>query len=174
VWALIKPFSSWCNRSTFIQRDILYPAWPAARFGQSANFHSLTLWAGVVDKWRSRWGSWWRGLQAKPGMSSGHISHRGHHSLFTIVMVHYSGYHAWNDAIAVNAWWVRLSAHRTSNPIFTDSSRAWNIVAIDSWLVKQLVWVVDPFGHFGKRPISIEPFVLTDCLFALARLQILR
>jgi hypothetical protein len=32
------------------------------------------------------------------------------------------------------------------------------------------VWVSGPFGQFGQRPISNNPFALSDHLFALERL----
>ena len=36
------------------------------------------------------------------------------------------------------------------------------------------MWAFGQFEHFGKRPISINPFVLTDRLFAFEGLLILR
>ena len=45
-----EPSSSCCNRSKFIQLYILEPAWASVKFGRSANFHSPTSSAAVVEK----------------------------------------------------------------------------------------------------------------------------
>ena len=146
MWSLNKHFSSWCDRSTLTQHYILQLLWASAEFGQSANFHSHIPAAAIVDKWRYCWGWWHLGLQVKPGMSSWHITHRGHQSLFTIVMVHRCGLLARNDPNRCNVSRMQPSALSTDIPLFAVSSSARIIVAIDSSLanlfVRSLVYLV--------------------------------
>jgi len=93
---------------------------------------------------------------------------------FAIVIVRSSWLSARDDAIQGYVWQVQPCANRTTTPLFAGSSRVHNIIAIDSWLPNLLVWVFAPFGQFCKISLSINRCVLTDHIFILEWLPILR
>ena len=138
-------------------------------------FHMLLMClAASIEKWRYDCG--WRCVElwAQPGMSTRHIVHPGHQLYFTIVMLHCSGYSGSNDAIQGNVWRACSFAYRTAKLLVEGASRCCIIVVIDLWYGDRVVWVYGLFGHFGKRPIAIDPFVLPNHLVAWQRLLILR
>ena len=174
MWCLDQPFSSWCNRSTFMQLYLLQYASSMAEFRQSGNFHSPSLSAVMVEKCRSRQGQWCLNQWAKPVMLPGHILNWRDKLFLTRVMVHYSRMSATKDTICGNAWPARLTAQRTVILLITGISRAHNIIEIHSRLANGLVLVFDPIGHFGNRLLSVSLFVSIEHLFTLERLLILQ